>query len=81
MVAEDGWEYDEHERVATVTRISKVFDVSAVSRPACEATEIHARSYFDGVIEAEAQELCKRNRDAEELQRLALRMNFVKLGE
>ena len=81
MVAEDGWDYDAETRTATVTKVDKVYDVSAVSIPANEGTEIKARSYFDGVIEAEAQELCKRNRDAEELQRLALRMNFVKIGE
>ena len=76
-VAEDGWDYDPVSRTATITRISKVFDVSAVSRPANEYTEIAARSYFDGVIEAEKQELLQRTKDAEERQKLALRMKLL----
>ena len=61
-VAEDGWEWDESTRTAYVNRIAKVFDVSAVSIPANEGTEIHARSYMDGVIEQEnkRQELAQR---------------------
>lgn len=35
----------------TITDISKLYDVSAVTFPANDATEISARSYFDGVIE------------------------------
>lgn len=34
----------------TITGISKLFDVSAVSLPANDATSISARSYVDGVI-------------------------------
>ena len=64
-VAEDGWEYDPDTRTSYVTKVDKVFDVSAVSIPANEGTEISARSYFDGVIEKEQQELLKRNKDAE----------------
>lgn len=40
----------------TITKISKLFDVSAVSLPANDATSISARSYFDGVIEELKQE-------------------------
>lgn len=35
----------------TITKISKLYDVSAVSLPANDATSISARSYFDGLIE------------------------------
>lgn len=35
----------------TITRIKKLYDVSAVSLPANDATEISARSFSDGVIE------------------------------
>lgn len=35
----------------TITKIKKLYDVSAVSLPANDATEISARSYCDGVIE------------------------------
>lgn len=34
-----------------ITKISKLYDVSAVSLPANDATEISARSFCDGVIE------------------------------
>jgi len=40
----------------TITKISKLYDVSAVSLPANDATSISARSYFDGVIEELKQE-------------------------
>lgn len=63
MLAEDGFDYDDATRTSRVTRISKVFDVSAVDNPANPGTEIHARSYLDGVIEAEEQELLQRDRD------------------
>ena len=63
IIAEDGWEWDADTRTSTITKISKVFDVSAVSIPANGGTEIHARSYLDGVIEAEHQELVLRDRD------------------
>lgn len=62
-IAEDGWEYDRETRTSTITKVSKVYDVSAVSLPVNEGTEIHARSYFDGVIEAEDQELAQREQE------------------
>lgn len=37
----------------TITRISKIFDVSCVSIPANDSTEIHARSTIGAEIEAE----------------------------
>lgn len=43
----------------TIEAIRKVYDVSAVSIPANPGTEISARNYFNGVIEAEAEE-CRR---------------------
>ena len=53
-VREDSYDREPHTR--RILAIRKVFDVSAVSMPANPATEISARSYFDGVIEAERQE-------------------------
>lgn len=35
----------------TITKVKKLYDVSAVSLPANDATEISARSFSDGVIE------------------------------
>lgn len=69
-VAKDGWSYDEATRTAIVDKVDKVYDVSAVSFPANEGTEIKARSYIDGVIdELEQQELLQRQ--ANERERLA----------
>lgn len=59
-VAEDGWEYDAATKTSTITKVQKVYDVSAVSIPANGGTEIHARSYFDGVIEKECKEFALR---------------------
>lgn len=57
-VADEDYDKDNHTRI--FKRIKKVYDVSAVSIPANDATEISARSYFDGVIERERQELQER---------------------
>lgn len=59
-VAED--KYDRQTRTRTISKIKKVYDVSAVSRPANEGTEIYSRAYFDGVIEMEKQEMLRRAR-------------------
>ena len=53
-VAEDAYDRSAHTRV--IKRIGKIYDVSAVSIPANIGTNISARSYFDGVIEAERRE-------------------------
>lgn len=50
-VAED--HYDADTRTRIIDRIAKVFDISAVSFPANPNTELYARDYFNGVIEAE----------------------------
>lgn len=58
--------YDEKTHTRSILRVAKVYDVSAVSIPANPNTDISARSYFDGVIEAERAERLareeKRNR-------------------
>jgi HK97 family phage prohead protease len=53
-VAEDAYDHESDTR--TILRVKKVYDVSAVSIPANDATDISARSYVDGVIEAEKRE-------------------------
>lgn len=61
-VSEDSREVTEdHETntvtvLRTITKISKLFDVSAVSLPANDATSISARSYADGLIDELKQE-------------------------
>ena len=78
MIDEDGWEYDRETKTATITKVAKVYDVSAVSLPANEDTEISARSYLDGVIEQEKQELLLREEEAEMRKRLALSMQITR---
>ena len=59
-VAED--KYNREIRTRTITKIKKVYDVSAVSIPANNDTEISARSWLDGVIEAERRESLERRK-------------------
>lgn len=53
-VREDSYDRETHTR--TIKKLTKVFDVSAVSRPANPSTDISARSWIDGVIETEKAE-------------------------
>ena len=55
-------EYDRETHTTTITRVKKVFDVSAVSLPADPNTEISARNLLDGEIEQSRKELARRNR-------------------
>lgn len=54
--------YDRDTRTRTITKIKKIYDVSAVSIPANSDTNISARSYFDGVIEIEKRESLERKK-------------------
>lgn len=77
-VAEGGWDYDPNTRTSYVSKVEKVFDVSAVSIPANEGTEIHARSYIDGVIEdQEHQELMQRKATQDERARIAAYLDII----
>lgn len=61
----------------TITRIKKLYDVSAVSIPANDGTEISARAYCDGLIaEAEAE-----RRSALEIakRKLALKLKLMEV--
>lgn len=53
----DSDHYERETRTRVVDRVKRLFDVSAVSIPANPGTMIAARSYFDGVIEEEKQEM------------------------
>lgn len=53
-------EYDRDTHTTTITRVKKVFDVSAVSLPADPNTEISARNLLNGVIEQSRKELARR---------------------
>lgn len=56
----DGQEYDKETHTRKITHIKKIYDVSAVSIPANPNTYIAARSFIDGVIEKDLQELQER---------------------
>lgn len=60
IVAED--EFDRDTRTRIIKKIKKVYDVSAVSVPANDGTDISARSYVDGVIDMERRESEERKR-------------------
>lgn len=63
--------------IRTITEIGKLYDVSAVSIPANDGTDISARSYCDGVIaELEAERL-KAQAQLEARKRLALRLRLM----
>ncbi len=65
-VKDDELDRETHTRI--IHRIGKVYDVSAVSIPANPGTDIaavSARSYFDGVIEAERAERLAREKALE----------------
>ncbi len=49
------YHYDSETRTIVHTRVKKIFDVSAVSIPANQNTEINARSWADGVIDLAAR--------------------------
>lgn len=60
LIAEDGFEWEEDDEGvihSRITKISKLFDVAAIAGfPANNATEISARAYLDGAIEAKQKQ-------------------------
>lgn len=62
VVAEDSYDRETHTR--TILRVKKVYDVSAVSIPANDATNIAARNFASGRREAEQRELLERRATA-----------------
>lgn len=53
-------EFDRDSKTTTITRVKKVYDVSAVSLPADPNTEISARNLLNGAIEQSRKELARR---------------------
>ena len=70
--AEDG----SVEILRTITKISKLYDVSAVSLPANDATSISARSYGEGVIAEVREEIAAREERAKQIQKIKLLANL-----
>lgn len=55
-------EYDHESHTTTITRVKKLYDVSAVSLPADPNTEISARNLLEGAIEQSRMEHARRKR-------------------
>lgn len=70
--AEDG----SVEILRTITKISKLYDVSAVSLPANDATSISARSYGEGVIAEIREEIAEREERERQIQKIKLLANL-----
>ena len=66
------YENDFEECIRTITKISKLYDVSAVSIPANDMTSISARNFSDGVINEIKTERSKRAKD-----KLKLKMKIM----
>lgn len=62
----------------TITKLSKLYDVSAVSIPANDATSISARSYSEGVIEEIKEEILKREERARRIRKIKIMMEATK---
>jgi HK97 family phage prohead protease len=78
-VADDDIVPDGTDYLRTIKRIGKLYDVSAVSLPANDFTEISARSHCDGVIaEIEAERLRAEKEAEEQRQRLEEIQNRLK---
>jgi len=78
-VAEDDIVPDGTDYLRTIKRIGKLYDVSAVSLPANDFTEISARSHCDGAIaEIEAERLRAEKEAEEQRQRLEEIQNRLK---
>ena len=55
--------FDRKTHTRKILKVSKVYDVSAVSYPANPETDISARSFFDGVIKEANREAAARDRE------------------
>lgn len=66
----DDEEYDERTRTRTIKHVKRMYDVSAVSIPANDKTDISARSYWDGVIAEEARREAARKEKVERIKNL-----------
>ena len=75
-VQEDSYDRDTHTR--RILKIRKVYDVSAVSFPANPSTDISARSWFDGVIEAEKAERLAAQAAERRKQRLRVYLEVIR---
>ena len=76
-VADDEFVADDNGELRTITKVGKLYDVSAVSIPANDATSISARKFCEGVV---AELETERKRAAEKRRKDILRLK-IKLQE
>lgn len=72
-------EYVKDMRLRKLTKIKKVYDVSAVSIPANPSTDISSRNWLNGVIEAEKQEMLEKREKAKKKLLLQIKLEQEKL--
>lgn len=58
----------------TITKVGRLFDVSAVSIPANDFTEISARSYVDGILDREKAEALAAEQRKRQIQKIRILM-------
>lgn len=63
----------------TITEIGKLFDVSAVSIPANNGTEISARSFCDGIIQKEHEEAMRKAEEERTRKLITLKMKLMEV--
>lgn len=84
QVAEDKREITENQEnntvdvLRTITRIKKLFDVSAVSIPANDATSISARSFAEGVIDEAKKEILADEKRRRQRQKIRIMLEVKK---
>ena len=79
VIAEDGEKYDRATKTSRITKISKVYDVSAVSIPANPGTEISKarKRFLDGVIQEERTERSAAEARAKKIKILHMRAKMA----
>lgn len=71
-------EYDPSEHTYIITKVSRIYDVSAVSVPADPNTDISARNLLDGVIKLTRRESERQRKHHEALAAIAISKSFRK---
>lgn len=70
--------YDKQTRTRTIEEIDTLYDVSSVTHPAYEATNISARSFFEVEAEKERKELAEASEREERMAKLREMLKEVK---
>jgi HK97 family phage prohead protease len=61
----------------TITKVGRLFDVSAVSIPANDFTEISARSYVDGILDKEKADALEAEQRRRQIQKIRILMEVA----